>query len=358
MKWGSGSMNMSADHLVLSLQHRSIAWSAAFAAALRRCARTGGFWSSRSTACRARCSHKDWRPGRMPAVKRILEQGGHRMDPMSVSLPTSTPAFQMATFYGVRPDIPGFHYYSRERQDDIFFPRSGHAAWVETRQAGGRRGILRRRQRLRMLLHRRRRQQSLHLREPDQAERPRCAQRAVAVRRRHLGGGKERGAHRRRAREGGAATHRPSQAGGARVALAEAEDLHVDLGAQLLHHGGGARSLRRRAGDLRELPRLRRDGASVGPRSDRAMQALRDVDQSIEQLWTVLRRVPEHRYDAYILADHGQSGCRPFSELTHGKRLERWIFDAFLNPERAGEPAAARAGLWRGLRERQAETRG
>jgi hypothetical protein len=38
---------------------------------------------------------------------------------MSVSLPTSTPAFQMATFYGVRPDIPGFHYYSRERQTDI-----------------------------------------------------------------------------------------------------------------------------------------------------------------------------------------------------------------------------------------------
>ena len=48
---------------------------------------------------------------------------------MSVGLPTSTPAFQMATMYGVRPpDIPGFHYYSRERQSDIHFPRRGHAA--------------------------------------------------------------------------------------------------------------------------------------------------------------------------------------------------------------------------------------
>ena len=48
----------------------------------------------------------------------------------------------MATFYGVHPDIPGFHYYSRERQGDIHFPRSGHATWVETRHASGRRGIL------------------------------------------------------------------------------------------------------------------------------------------------------------------------------------------------------------------------
>ena len=81
--------------------------------------------------------------GRMPFVKRMLEGDGYRMEPMSVSLPTSTPAFQMATFYGLRPDIPGFHYYSRERQTDIHFPRSGHAAWVEARHAGGGRGILR-----------------------------------------------------------------------------------------------------------------------------------------------------------------------------------------------------------------------
>ena len=51
-----------------------------------------------------------------------------------------------------------------------------------------------------------------------------------------------------------------------------------------------------------------------GPGSERAMQALHEVDQSIEQLWTVMRRVPEHRYDAYILADHGQSACTPFSD--------------------------------------------
>src|SRR6266436_6456541 len=61
---------------------------------------------------------------------------------MTVGLPTSTPAFQMAAMYGVRPDIPGFHYYDRERQSDIHFPRRGHAALVEAKHAAGRRGIL------------------------------------------------------------------------------------------------------------------------------------------------------------------------------------------------------------------------
>lgn len=79
---------------------------------------------------------------------------------------------------------------------------------------------------------------------------------------------------------------------------------------------------------------------AFGPRSDRALQALRDVDEALEQLWTVMRRVPEHRYDAYVLSDHGQSACTSYDELTQGKRLERCIFDEFLHPEGAGDPDA------------------
>jgi hypothetical protein len=60
---------------------------------------------------------------------------------------------------------------------------------------------------------------------------------------------------------------------------------------------------------------------AFGPRSDRALQALHEVDQSLEQLWTVMRRVPEHRYDAYVLSDHGQSACTPYGDLMHGKRM-------------------------------------
>ncbi len=79
--------------------------------------------------------------GRMRFVKKLLRQG-YALEPMTVGLPTSTPAFQMAAMYGVHPDIPGFHYFDRERQTDIHFPRRGHAAHVEEKQTAGRRGIL------------------------------------------------------------------------------------------------------------------------------------------------------------------------------------------------------------------------
>src|SRR4030095_9240000 len=73
--------------------------------------------------------------GRMPFLRQLLHRKSHRVQPMSVGLPTSTPAFQMSAMYGVPPDIPGFHYYNREHGGDIHFPRRGHAAWVEEKLA-------------------------------------------------------------------------------------------------------------------------------------------------------------------------------------------------------------------------------
>src|SRR5216117_354463 len=81
--------------------------------------------------------------GTAPFLARLVRQRGYRMAPMSVGLPTSTPAFQMAAMYGVRPDIPGFHYHDKRRKTDIYFPRGGDAAHVEATQAAGRRGIVR-----------------------------------------------------------------------------------------------------------------------------------------------------------------------------------------------------------------------
>ncbi|MGH7319839.1 MAG: hypothetical protein ACRELA_09500 [Candidatus Rokuibacteriota bacterium] len=81
--------------------------------------------------------------GRMSYLRRLLSRGGFKLTPMSVGIPTSTPAFQMAAMYGVQPDIPGFHYHDKRRRSDVHFPRAGHAAQVETEQAGGRVGILR-----------------------------------------------------------------------------------------------------------------------------------------------------------------------------------------------------------------------
>src|SRR5262249_18554831 len=66
--------------------------------------------------------------GRVPFLARLVRQRGYQMAPMSVGLPTSTPAFQMAAMYGVRPDIPGFHYHDKRRRADIYFPPGRHAA--------------------------------------------------------------------------------------------------------------------------------------------------------------------------------------------------------------------------------------
>src|SRR3989454_5149889 len=80
--------------------------------------------------------------GRAPFLARLLRQRGYRLAPMSVGLPTSTPAFQMAAMYGVRPDIPGFHYHDKRRKADGYFPRGGDAANVQKVQAAARPGMM------------------------------------------------------------------------------------------------------------------------------------------------------------------------------------------------------------------------
>jgi hypothetical protein len=56
-------------------------------------------------------------------------------------------------------------------------------------------------------------------------------------------------------------------------------------------------------------------------------------------LWRVARRVPEHRYDIYLLSDHGQAHCTPYQTLNAGRRVERLLFEDFLNPAGAHEVA-------------------
>src|SRR3972149_345626 len=80
--------------------------------------------------------------GRIPFLGHLLRRHGFRAMPMTAGMPTSTPAFQLALMYGAPPDIPGFHYHDKRRRADIYFPRAGDAAFVETEQAGGRAGIL------------------------------------------------------------------------------------------------------------------------------------------------------------------------------------------------------------------------
>jgi hypothetical protein len=269
---------------------------------------------------------------RMPFISRLLKRHHYRIEPMSVGLPTSTPAFQMAAMYGVQPDIPAFHYHHKRRRSDIYFPRAGDAARVEEAHAKSRLGILR--------------------------------------------GGSSYGC----VFTGGADNNlfsfamfkTPTGKGVLRalsafivlgwVLIKGLFSSLLELGRALLRliadpFGGGWKWLMIKLGIsvwLRQLFTLAvsRDlyrGVPViyvnyldydvfahafGPQHPRAMRALRRVDRSIHQLWRVCRRVPEHQYDLYILSDHGQAPCTPYKRLTKGKRLEQLLFDEFIDPAR------------------------
>ena len=119
--------------------------------------------------------------------RRLLARHGYRLEPMSVGLPTSTPAFQMAAMYGVRPDIPGFHYYDRQRRRRHLLPAAGPRGAGRGQAGGGPARHPARRQRVRLRLHRRRRQQPLQLRQPHAAHGPWAALRALALRGAGLG---------------------------------------------------------------------------------------------------------------------------------------------------------------------------
>ena len=76
------------------------------------------------------------------------------------------------------------------------------------------------------------------------------------------------------------------------------------------------------------------------------------MDRSIRQIGRILRRVPEHQYDLFVLSDHGQARSRPFAELTGGKPFERLLFDELLDPahlDRRPAPRERPAGFAHGF---------
>jgi hypothetical protein len=281
--------------------------------------------------------------GHMPFLRRLLARGGGHLHPMSVGLPTSTPAFQMSAMYGVTPDIPGFHYHDKRRGSDVYFPRAGDAAYIEETQAAGRVGI--------------------------------------------VTGGSTYGC----VFTGGAANNlmtfamlkRPSAPGLLHALSAAIVLLWVFVKSLAISSVQVGRALLAFVADpvgaprgwkllalkvavsvwIRELFTLSvaRDlyaGTSAvyvnyldydifshawGPRHRRALRSLRSVDRSLRVLWRTARRVPEHRYDIYVLADHGQAHCTPYDRLNGGRRIERLLFEDFLNPAGAHEVAPGRA---------------
>jgi hypothetical protein len=268
--------------------------------------------------------------GHMPHVRRLLASGRYRQHPMSVGMPSSTPAFQMAAMYGVQPDIPGFHYHDKRRHVDVHFPRAGHAAEVEATHVAGRRGIL------------------------EGGSVYGCV----------FTGGAENDFW------SFAALTRPSGHGLVRVLsgllvvvwvlLKGVAQTFVELAKLAARCLVDPRRTRRRfrwtvikvgvsiwvrqfftaqaARDLYEgvpviyVNYLDYDVAAhaFGPRDRAAFRALQFVDRSIRQLSRVNRRVPEHQYDLFILADHGQAASVPFVTLAGGRPFERVVFDDVL----------------------------
>jgi hypothetical protein len=91
---------------------------------------------------------------------------------------------------------------------------------------------------------------------------------------------------------------------------------------------------------------------AFGPQDRAAFRALEFVDRSIRQIGRILRRVPEHQYDLYVLSDHGQALSKPFAELAAGNPFERLVFDELLDPahlDRHPAPKVSRAGFAHGF---------
>jgi len=52
--------------------------------------------------------------GRMPFLRSLIEEEGHRLRAMYCGMPSTTPAAQVELFYGVRTAVPGFGFFDKE----------------------------------------------------------------------------------------------------------------------------------------------------------------------------------------------------------------------------------------------------
>ena len=273
--------------------------------------------------------------GGMRNTRRLLASGQLERRELSVGLPSSTPAFQAAIMYGVRPDIPGFHFYDKREGIELHFPERGVADLVERRLAAGRAGILENGAcygcvftggapdslwtyaRLRPLTRAgtglRRTALSLLLIGW-------VALKCVGLTLVTL------------ARSAGRMT--AAMPAGRAQLRRSIEALAIDIGVSIWARQLFTLSV---SADLyRGVPAIYVNfldydviAHAFGPADRLAFRALRRVDRSIQQLARVIRRLPEMGYDLYILSDHGQAPTRPFRRLTRGVSIDRVLHDDF-----------------------------
>jgi hypothetical protein len=87
---------------------------------------------------------------------------------------------------------------------------------------------------------------------------------------------------------------------------------------------------------------------AFGPLHTSALRTLRLVDQSIKNIARVITRVPEWRYDLYVLSDHGMTQSVPFEALSGGLSAAEAVLSAFQGANHAESHAdGKRSRRWK-----------
>ena len=303
--------------------------------------------------------------GRIPNIRRLIASRRFARLPMSVGLPSSTPAFQAAAMYGVKPDIPGFHYYDKRAGRELHFPEAGVADFVEVTHADGRRGILEGGSCYGCVFTGGAENSLLtfaRLMKPTRAGLPLLSMVPalallawVTVKCLWLTAG-ELGRFLWRLvfhRQG--ITHDGLRWLGLKIVFSiwVRELFTLSVSADL-YRGVPAVYVNFLDYDV--------FAHAFGPTHEAALRALRQIDNAIGQLVRITERLPELAYDFYVLSDHGQTKTRSFSDVAGGQTLEDVVRD-ILSRKRTETPSgvgsARVVGVARQLvRYRRAEAQG
>ena len=301
--------------------------------------------------------------GRIPNAARLVASGRFVRRPMSVGLPSSTPAFQAAAMYGVKPDIPGFHYYDKRARRELHFPQAGVADFVETRLAEGRRGILEGGSCYGCVFTGGADNSLLtfaRLTKPTRAGLPllrlglsvvllgwviaKCIWLTTVELARFVV---------RVMTHPDSASHDGLRWLGLKIVFSiwVRELFTLSVSADL----------------YRGIPAVYVNfldydvfSHSFGPHHRSALRALRHIDNAIGQLARIIDRLPEHQYDLYILSDHGQTRTQAFPQVSGGLSLEQVARDILsAHAGRTEPPRGVRVGVARQIAGyRQKDSRG
>jgi len=283
--------------------------------------------------------------GRIPNIQRLMTSGRFIRRFMSVGLPSSTPAFQAAAMYGVKPDIPGFHYYDKRAQRELHFPEPGVADFVEAQHSQGRRGILEGGScygcvftggaensllTFARLLQPTRAGVPLLRLIPSMAILDWVVAKCLSLTLVEVGRFLWRVAFHRHS-----VTHEGLRWLGLKIVfsiwLRELFTLSVSAD---LYRGVPAVYVNFLDYDV--------FAHAFGPGHPAAFRALHYIDNAVGQLMKITERLPELAYDLYVLSDHGQTATRPFTQVSGGRTLED-VARSVLERERAPQlPAAGR----------------